>query len=123
MIQHFVSSVEKHWLQQERFPPVHCESAGSWPQLGSFTATEKDFRYRPAALERFPLYCYLAGTKRTQSSDSATWDWRVASADEPSLQRRVASAASDAVLRCDHPCYRSGLDSKLFVRSRVIKDA
>lgn len=123
IVRHFMSSVEQHWLQQASFPVAHCEKSRSWPKPGSFTAKEKDFSFRPAALERFPFYFYVAGTKRTQMSDSATWDWHVASADEPSLKRRVILDTGDGVLRGDHPCYRSGLDSRLVVRSKVIEDA
>ena len=120
----FVSSVEQHWLQKVGFPPVYTETApSSQPKPGSFTAKDMDFRYRPAALERFPLYFYLAGTQRTQNSASATWDSHVATEDELSLRRRIVRDAGDEQVRADHPCYRGGLDEKLFVRSKSIQDA
>jgi hypothetical protein len=97
---------------QDRFfePPAHA------------THKEYDYSYRPVVMNNFPFYFFLAGTKVVLTLRSKTWDWFHATAKNGGLHRRYLGDDNQIMRRGDHPCYRNGLDARLYVSSRVVKN-
>ena len=100
----FYHHVRMQWIDQKpRNRIVEVGVPSDFPRLTHSTAQSLDYHYRPAVMEDYPLYFFLAGTHVTRTSTSQTWDWHVASDLEQHLFRNVVRSAENIEERRDHP--------------------
>ena len=139
---HYCSHSFEHWSMQQSYD-LFCtllprtvskdgfrekkeeKGADAFPDVRHWTARSFDYSFRPEAMDKFPVYYFLAGTTPKESSTSSTWDWHTAAECESDLFRYIRHArqgSADVEERRDHPCLRNGADGRLYVRSKRVKD-
>ena len=123
MFQTFHTAVRDNWIHQMgvRDGPVWGAPTG-FPSVTSATTQAWDYQFRPVVMEMCAVYFFLAGTRLTRTTASATWDWYTAQDADEDLIRTVRCSNGETEERRDHPCYRNCMDPRLFFRCEICKD-
>ena len=105
MLTSCIKVLDVGWVKQSSLSLSYGERS-ALPHVAPTTATYAvyDYDFRPEAMERFPVYFFIAGTKSVASLHNTAWDWK---------------PHADGT---EHPCFRGRQDPQLFVLSRHIRD-
>jgi hypothetical protein len=114
---------QHHWLRQTDLPGTTRQRASHHPSPSSFTFLNFDYDFRAMVMANFPYYYFIAGTQCVAVLNDGLWNWYTAQPEEKDLHRTVlVNASGETMVRYDHPCYRDGGDSRLFIRSKTLRD-
>ena len=93
------------------------------PNKPSFTFLTFDYQFRQTVMLNFPYYHFIMGTQCESALHDGLWNCYTAKPEEKDILRTVlVDASGENTVRHDHPCYRDGTDSRLFIRSKTLRD-
>ena len=119
----FKQCFQHQWLRHIDLVRTTRGAASHHPSPSSFTSLSFDYQFRPLVMSIFPYYFFIAGTQCVAVLRDGLWNWYTAQPQEKDLSRSVlVHGSEEPTVRRDHPCYRDGEDSRLFIRSKTLRD-